>query len=237
MTEVREEVLERISRRIEKVRRAILEACEKCGRSPNEVTLVAVTKTVDLERIRAAIRSGARVFGENYVQEAREKISAITEPVEWHFIGHLQRNKAKYVVRLFDVVETVDNIKLAAELQKRAEGIKKIQPVLVQVNVSGEKSKAGISPENLPELLKFISKNTSLEFRGLMTLPPYFEDPEQARPYFRRLRELRDQMAERFPSLTFRDLSMGMSGDFEVAIEEGATIIRVGTAIFGKRPA
>ena len=235
MENVREEVIDRITRRVKIVREEINKACDKCGRSPEEITLVAVTKTVDQERIRAAIVAGLRVFGENYIQEAREKIPSIAEPVEWHFIGHLQRNKAKYAVRLFDVVETVDNVKLAGELQKRAEAIKRIQPVLVQVNVSGEETKSGITPEGLPDLLKFIGRSSSLEFRGLMTMPPYFADPELARPYFRKLRELRDKMAERFPSLIFKELSMGMSGDFTVAIEEGATIVRIGTAIFGER--
>ncbi len=235
MENVREEVIDRITGRVKIVREEINKACDKCGRSPEEITLVAVTKTVDQERIRAAIVAGLRVFGENYIQEAREKIPSIAEPVEWHFIGHLQRNKAKYAVRLFDVVETVDNVKLAGELQKRAEAIKRIQPVLVQVNVSGEETKSGITPEGLPDLLKFIGRSSSLEFRGLMTMPPYFADPELARPYFRKLRELRDKMAERFPSLIFKELSMGMSGDFTVAIEEGATIVRIGTAIFGER--
>ncbi len=235
MENVREEVIDRITGRVKIVREEINKACDKCGRSPEEITLVAVTKTVDQERIRAAIVAGLRVFGENYIQEAREKIPSIAEPVEWHFIGHLQRNKAKYAVRLFDVVETVDNVKLAGELQKRAEAIKRIQPVLVQVNVSGEETKSGITPEELPDLLKFIGRSSSLEFRGLMTMPPYFADPELARPYFRKLRELRDKMAERFPSLIFKELSMGMSGDFAVAIEEGATIVRIGTAIFGER--
>jgi len=235
MVDVRDEVMERISGNVERVLEAIRAACDRSGRSPEEVKLVAVTKTVDLERIQAAILSGVRVFGENYIQEAREKISAIAKPVEWHFIGHLQRNKAKYAVKLFDMIETVDNIKLAAELQKRAEKLSKVQPVLVQVNISGEETKSGISPTELPELLKFMTKSTSLEFKGLMTMPPYFEDPENARPYFVRLRELRDEMKNRFPNLSFEELSMGMSGDFAVAIEEGATIVRVGTAIFGER--
>ncbi len=235
MTEVREEVVEMISGRIKRVLGEIRRASIRSGRSPEEITLVAVTKTVEIERILAAIKAGLRVFGENYIQEAREKIEKINEPVEWHFIGHLQRNKAKYAVRLFDMIETVDNVRLAAEIQKRAEAINKVQPVLVQVNISGEESKSGVSPENLPELLKFLSKSTSLQFRGLMTMPPYFHDPEKARPYFTKLRLLRDEMKSRFPSLSFDELSMGMSGDFAVAIEEGATIVRIGTAIFGER--
>ena len=235
MTEVREEVLENISKRVKKVREEIRYASEKSGRSPEEITIVAVTKTVEVERILAAIKAGLSVFGENYIQEARKKIEEINEPVEWHFIGHLQRNKAKYAVKLFDMIETVDSVRLAGEIQKRAELVNKVQPVLVQVNVSGEETKSGISPDRLPELLKFLSKSTSLELRGLMTMPPYFHDPEKARPYFIELRRLRDRMACKFPSLSFSELSMGMSGDFAVAIEEGATIVRIGTAIFGER--
>lgn len=235
MNEVRDEVFENISKRVERIREKIRYASEKSGRSPEEITLVAVTKTVEVERILAAIKAGLRVFGENYIQEARKKIEEINEPVEWHFIGHLQRNKARYAVRLFDMIETVDSVRLAGEIQKRAELVNKVQPVLVQVNVSGEQSKSGISPDELPELLKFLSKSTSLAFRGLMTMPPYFHDPEKARPYFSELRHLRDRMAAKFPSLSFSELSMGMSGDFAVAIEEGATIVRIGTAIFGER--
>ncbi len=230
------EMVNVISENIRRVKQKIDDACLRVGRSPEEVTLVAVTKTVGINKILAAISAGHSVFGENYIQEARGKISEIAEPAEWHFIGHLQRNKAKYAVRLFDVIETVDTVRLAAELQKRAEAVNKVQQILVQVNVSGEEHKSGISPDDIQGLLRFLSRSTSLEVRGFMTIPPFLDKPEEVRPYFVKLRELRDRMSVRFPGLYLMELSMGMSGDFEVAIEEGATIVRVGTAIFGKRP-
>lgn len=233
--EVDERVRDRIRKNIQGVTDRIEKTCSRCGRSPDDIALIAVTKTVDMERIYAAVEAGLHVFGENYIQEAKKKISEMQEPVEWHFIGHLQRNKAKYAVRLFDLIHTVDSLRLAAELQKRAEAINKKQPVLVEVNVSGETSKAGIAPGDLQELLKFISRTSHLQVKGLMTMPPYFLEPEKARPYFIKLREIRDHMKGKFPALELEHLSMGMSGDFEVAIEEGSTMIRVGTALFGKR--
>ena len=210
------------------------------GRSPNGVKLIAVTKTVEIEKIKEAISIGLRTFGENRVQEAQMKVQGLKAEVsdsviEWHLIGHLQKNKAKYAVRLFDLIHTVDSVELAEEINKQAEKIDKIQKVLVQVKLSGEETKQGISEEDLVPLLKRVKGMDNLLLEGLMTIPPFFEDPEQTRPYFRRLRELRDKAEETGSEM--KELSMGMSNDFEVAIEEGATMVRIGTALFGKRSA
>lgn len=227
----------------------ISHAAMRAGRSPDEVKLIAVTKTVGIETIKEAIDAGLRIFGENRVQEAQKKISdlkfEITPPippfekggmkggVEWHLIGHLQKNKAKYAVQLFDLIHTVDSIELAEELNKQAEKIGKIQSILVQVKLSEEETKHGISEDELILLLEEIKKLKNLKLEGLMTMPPFFDNPEEARPYFRRLREIRDNAKEK--GFMLPELSMGMSGDFEVAIEEGATMVRIGTAIFGER--
>ncbi len=224
-------------------------AAMRAGRSPDEVKLIAATKTVGIETIKEAIDAGLRIFGENRVQEAQKKISdlksQITPPapplnkggtiggVEWHLIGHLQKNKAKYAVQLFDLIHTVDSVELAEELNKQAEKIGKIQSILVQVKLSEEETKHGISEDELILLLEEIKKLKNLKLEGLMTMPPFFDNPEEARPYFRRLRKIRDNAKEK--GFMFPELSMGMSGDFEVAIEEGATMVRIGTAIFGER--
>ncbi len=216
-------------------------AAMRAGRSPEEINLIAVSKTVSIERIKEAIDAGQRVFGENRVQEAREKISNLKFQIsdiktEWHLIGHLQKNKAKYAVRLFDVIHSLDSRELAEELSRQAEKIGKVQDLLIEVKLSHEETKHGVSEEELIPLIKTIGDLTSLRVRGLMTMPPYFENPEHARPYFRRLRELRDKInAMRIANCDLPDLSMGMSDDFEVAIEEGSTMVRVGTAIFGER--
>jgi pyridoxal phosphate enzyme (YggS family) len=213
----------------------------RAGRSPDEVKLIAVTKTIGIETIKEAIDAGLRIFGENRVQEAQKKISNLKSQIskskiEWHLIGHLQSNKAKYAVKLFDLIHSVDSIELAEELNKQAEKIGKIQRVLVQVKLSEEETKHGISEENLMPLLERINKLKNLKPEGLMTMPPYFENPEDARPYFKRLREIRDNINSlRITHYALRELSMGMSNDFEVAIEEGATMVRIGTAIFGQR--
>lgn len=206
-------------------------------RSSDEIRLVVVGKTQSVEAIRAAIESGASIIGENYIQEARTAFDAIIDQeIEWHFIGHLQSNKAKYAVRMFDLIHTVDSVKLANELDKQAAKIGKIQKILVQINISGEQTKAGVAPQDTVATVQHIAGLENLHLKGFMTMPPFFDDPERARPYFARLRELRDDIVARgiiHENLT--ELSMGMTGDFEAAIAEGATLVRIGTAIFGER--
>lgn len=214
--------------------RKMSHAAMRAGRSPESIKLIAVTKTVDIETIKEAIDAGLRVFGENRVQEALRKVRSEElgvrgEKIEWHLIGHLQKNKAKYAVQLFDLIHTVDSIELAEEVNKQAEKIGKVQRILVQVKLSEEETKHGVPEGELMPLLKKISGLKNLKLEGLMTIPPYFENSEEARPYFRKLREIRDAI-----NLSL-ELSMGMSNDFEVAIEEGATMVRIGTAIFGER--
>ena len=215
----------------------IKEAAVSCGRDPETVTLVAVSKTMSAEKVRQAIDAGVAVLGENYIQEAREKVAELAVyQVSWHFIGHLQSNKSKYAVKLFDLIHTVDSIKLAGTLDKEAGKINKVQDILVQVNTGMEASKFGVSPDGATDLVRAVSGFKNLHVRGLMTIPPLYNDPENVAPYFRALRELRDSIEEeRIPNVSMDGLSMGMTGDFEVAIKEGATIVRVGTAIFGER--
>jgi PLP dependent protein len=217
-----------VAHNINFIRERIRVAAERVGRSSDDVTLLTVSKTVEPERIEAALAAGQTLFGENKVQEAKAKISVVSGRARWHMIGHLQTNKARDAVVLFEVIHSVDSVKLAVELDKWAERAGKTQAILLEVNVSGEASKFGLKPEDLESTVAEINGLTRLETQGLMTVAPFSEDPEKARPYFRRLRELRD-------TLGLRELSMGMTHDFEVAIEEGATIVRVGTAIFGER--
>ncbi|RMF98296.1 MAG: YggS family pyridoxal phosphate-dependent enzyme [Candidatus Schekmanbacteria bacterium] len=208
----------------------------KTGRNPSEITLVAVSKTFPLEKIEEAYDAGARIFGENYIQEAVKKIESFTKKVSWHFIGHLQTNKVKYAVGNFDFIEAVDSLKLCKEIDKRA-GVKGIkQKILLEVNLSGEESKYGFSKESLIEEITEIGKLRNISVEGLMTMPPFSTDPEDSRRYFIELRELRDEINSiNVEGIEMKELSMGMSNDFEVAIEEGATIVRVGTLIFGQR--
>jgi len=225
-----------IENNIKKVRETIAEAAVKSGRNPSEVQLMAVTKTVDDDRILEAIEVGVDIVGENYVQEAKRKIEKMDVDVKWHMIGHLQSNKAKYAVRLFDMVHSVDRMGLASELDRRSAAAKRVTDILVEVNVSGEESKNGISADEAPDLIRNISLLKNLSVRGLMTMPPWFDNPDDARPYFVALRELRDRIVEEnIHGVDMRELSMGMSGDYRVAVEEGATIVRIGTAIFGAR--
>lgn len=225
MSEIRENLL-RVKERIER-------AALKAGRDPNEVKLVAVSKTVEVARIRQAIEAGVTILGENYVQEAQRKIEEIGKGVSWHFIGHLQSNKAKYAVRLFDLIHSVDSLSLAEELNRRAEREGRVIEVMIEVNLSGEATKFGTEEEKAVELARNLQQLKNLSLIGLMTMPPYFDDPQQSRPYFARLRALRERMGKE--GIVLKELSMGMSNDFEVAIEEGATYVRVGTAIFGPR--
>ena len=223
--------------KISRIQARIAKAAENCGRSPHEVKLVAVSKTKPVASIQQALDAGLDLFGENYIQEAREKVNALAaSPAQWHFIGHLQSNKAKYAVRLFDLIHSVDSEKLARELNKQAAKIGKIQPILLQINIARETSKSGTSKEEAVDLVTRISTLESLSLRGLMTMPPFFDNPEKARPYFRELRELREHIhGLTIPGIAMDELSMGMTGDFEAAIEEGATLVRIGTAIFGGR--
>jgi hypothetical protein len=226
-----------LKKRLENVIARIRRSAVECGRDPETIRLVAVSKTMAINTVEQAIRAGATILGENFIQESRKKIDALSSfPVSWHFIGHLQTNKAKYAVKLFDLIHSVDSLKLAIELDKRAININKIQQVLLQVNISKESSKSGVSVSNAITLLKDISRLENLSVRGLMTMPPFFNDAGKVRPYYIALRDLRDQIREEaIPNISMEELSMGMTGDFEVAIEEGATLVRIGTAIFGKR--
>lgn len=208
-------------------------AAARSGRRLEDIRLVAITKTVDMEMIREAIDSGVRVFGENYVQEAREKISAIGHGVEWHMTGHLQKNKVRDAVSLFDMVHTIDSLELAQEVDKRARAVGKVMPALVEVNIGEEENKSGINKDKLIPFLNSTKGLENLSIKGLMAIPPYFDDPEKVRPYFKTLKGLLERANGEGFHLS--ELSMGMSHDFEVAIEEGATIVRIGTAIFGER--
>jgi len=223
---------------ISTIYKRISHAAMRAGRNPEEVKLIAVTKTVTVHQIKEAIDAGLRTFGENRVQEAKAKIEELsagwTMPsVSWHLVGHLQKNKAKNAVRLFDLIHSLDSAELAEELNSQAEKIGKIQEVLVEMKLSPEETKHGVAKTELPQLLKMIQTMKHLRLRGLMTIPPFFEQPEKARSYFRELRELRDKAG--VAGYHMPELSMGMSNDFEVAIEEGATMVRIGTAIFGER--
>jgi pyridoxal phosphate enzyme (YggS family) len=230
--------MDELSERIRQVRARIAEAAERSGRSAEAVTLVAVTKTVPVERVRLAYEAGLRVFGENRVQEAREKISALASLplIHWHLIGHLQTNKVARAVELFEMVQSVDSVHLAEALNRSAEARGKRLPVLLEVNVGGEASKEGVRPEELAQLAGAVVRLPYLEVQGVMTVAPYTSQPEEVRPVFRRLRELGDEMRERFPGAAWQHLSMGMSEDYAVAIEEGATMVRLGRALFGERP-
>lgn len=220
------------------IQERIRQAALSCGRDPEIIRLVAVTKTVSPEHIRQAMDAGLRIFGESYIQEAMTKIDAIAgKAVSWHFIGHLQSNKAKYAVRCFDLIHSVDSLSLAEALNRQAERIHKIQDILVQVNISGEPTKSGTAIDEAIALVNAIRWMENLSVKGLMTIPPFFDQPEKARPYFKALAGLKDQIQKQsLPGNGMTELSMGMTGDFEVAIEEGATLVRIGTAIFGERP-
>lgn len=225
-----------IRENLNNVRDRMTSATLRAGRNPEDVVLVAASKGVGLERLREGLAAGIRVLGESKVQEAMPKVRALRKEAEWHFIGHLQSNKAKYVVGEFQLIHSVDSLALSEEINNRAQKRGITQDVLLEVNVSGESDKFGVLPDEVIGMVKAMTGLTSVSLKGLMTVPPYSENPEDVRPYFRMLRELRDNVLSLgvCPS-DFRELSMGMSGDFEVAIEEGATIVRIGTAIFGLR--
>jgi PLP dependent protein len=229
-----------ISENIAAVQERVAAAARRAGRDPANIVLMAVSKTQAPERIREAYRAGLRVFGENRVQEFAGKVEALRdlENAEWHMIGHLQTNKAAKTVELFRTVDSVDSLKLAEKLDAAARQLGRKIDVLIEVNVGGEAAKSGVASDSreLEELLIAAPRLESLIFRGLMTVPPFTDDPEGARPYFRKLRELRDTIASRkLAAVAMDQLSMGMSHDFEIAIEEGSTCVRIGTAIFGER--
>jgi pyridoxal phosphate enzyme (YggS family) len=215
----------------------IAAAAAKAGRDAADIRLLAASKAQSVEAIRAAVAAGVTLIGENYVQEAEEKISRLGDlAVEWHMIGHLQRNKAKLALKMFDVVESLDNWALARELDQAAAKAGKLARALIEVNLAGEESKTGIAKHDVAGLLEKVGELAHLRVEGLMTVPPFREDPEAVRPYFRELRECRDGLQSlRLPNVELKELSMGMTHDFTVAIEEGATIVRVGTALFGPR--
>lgn len=223
-----------IRENLERIREKIRVKSELVGRDPQEITLVAVTKTVEADRIEEAIAAGVNIIGESRVQEAKEKYGKVESKIIWHLVGHLQRNKAKDAVKIFDLIHSVDSAKLAKEIDKQAKKVGKIQKILVEVNASGEESKYGLSPEEVITFLKEVSGFPNIKVEGLMTMAPFYENPEDCRPYFRKLRELREEIkAENIKDVEMVYLSMGMSSDFEVAIEEGSNMVRIGRAIFG----
>jgi hypothetical protein len=222
-----------IKQNLLRVRERIEKASQKTGRDPKEINLVAVSKTVEVARIREAIEAGVSILGENYIQEAQKKIEEIGKPVSWHFIGHLQSNKAKYAIRLFDMVHSLDSLPLAEELNRRAEQADRVIRAMIEVNLSKEATKFGTDEEMVLTLARKVQTLGHVSLEGLMTMPPYFDSPEMSRPYYIALRDLKERMVKE--GIPIKELSMGMSNDFEVAIEEGATYIRVGTAIFGQR--
>jgi pyridoxal phosphate enzyme (YggS family) len=226
-----------VKERLDRINKRIIDAATGCGRNPATVRLVAVSKTMQASKVAEAIDAGVLILGENYIQEAREKFNALYDrPVHWHFIGHLQSNKAKYAVRMFDLIHSVESLKLAKALDKEARKNGKVQDILIQVNISREKTKSGIAEADAVELIARIGVLENIRVKGLMTMPPFFDAPEQARPFFRQLARLRDRIVTcNLTGVDMAELSMGMTGDFEVAIEEGATLVRIGTAIFGAR--
>jgi pyridoxal phosphate enzyme (YggS family) len=224
--------------RLAQVRAQIDAAALKCGRLPHEITLIAISKTHPASLVKRAIELGATDLGENRVQEAEEKIAEVgRQKARWHLVGHLQANKARRAIQLFDVIHSLDSIELASRLDRLCgEERRERLPVLVQVDLGHEETKSGIDEEDLEQLVNGLAASTYLQFIGLMTLPPFIDDPEQVRPFFRRLRELRDELAAKGAFADQKgELSMGMTHDFEVAIQEGATMVRIGTAIFGQR--
>jgi pyridoxal phosphate enzyme (YggS family) len=221
---------------LEEVERRVAAACERAGRKREDVTLIAVSKTKPVAAIREVMDCGVADFGENKVQEMCGKIEEIGGSLRWHLIGHLQRNKVKYIVDKAYLIHSVDSLRLAKEIQKEAEKCDVVCPVLIEINIGGEESKDGIPKEEAVSLIREIAGLSRVKVKGLMTIAPPVEEPEEARGYFKEMRKLfEDVKAEQIPGVEMGELSMGMTGDFEVAIEEGATMVRVGTAIFGAR--
>jgi pyridoxal phosphate enzyme (YggS family) len=225
-----------IAENLAEVRERISRAIQKSGREPDSVRLITVSKQISVDRIEEARTAGALVFGENKIQEAIPKIEQMgAEGISWHFIGHLQKNKVKFLDERFDLIHSLDSLELAEKIAKHCQSENRVQRVLLQVNVSGEAAKFGMEPNELKKQIAGFSQLKGIQVEGLMTIPPFDSDPENSRKYFSRLRELGKQ-CEKENGLSLHELSMGMSHDFEVAVEEGATLVRVGTAIFGPRP-
>lgn len=216
----------------------VSEAALRVGRNPREIKLLAAAKSQSVELVQAAIAAGVRLIGENYVQEAEEKRHAISEAVEWHMIGHLQRNKVKAALNTFNLIQSLDSVALARELDKEGRKSGKRVRTLIEINLGDEQSKSGIARDKVAELVERVSQLAHLQVEGLMAVPPFKENPEEIRPYFRSLRELQVELQGwKIPNGTFNELSMGMTHDYPIAIEEGATIVRIGTALFGPRKA
>ena len=223
-----------IKNNLEIINEKIKKAALRVNRDPEEIKLVAVTKTATIEQIKEAISAGVKIIGENKVQEAKEKYQILSADIEWHLVGHLQTNKVKYAIEIFDLIHSVDSIKLAKEIDRRSQQFGMITNVLVEVNISGEETKYGIKPEEVELFIKEISEFSRIKIRGLMTIAPIAEDKEEVRPYFRKLRELSKEIkSKNIKNVKMDYLSMGMTEDFEVAIEEGANMIRIGRGIFG----
>lgn len=221
---------------LRQVEENICKACEKAGRKREDATLIAVSKTKPVPMLSEIYDCGVRDFGENKVQEICEKREQLPSDIQWHMIGHLQRNKVKYIVSDVTLIHSVDTYRLAEEINIQAKKVNRIVPILIEVNIAGEASKFGISGEETLQLVEEISKLDNLQIKGLMTIAPYVEDPEENRPYFRKIRELAvDIASQNIDNVSMDVLSMGMTGDYMVAIEEGATLVRVGTGIFGER--
>lgn len=225
-----------ISRNLANINGRIRAAAEAAGRDPASVRLVAVSKTRPAADIIAAFQAGQTVFGENYIQELVQKLAEVQEPVQWHVIGHLQSNKVKYIAGRVAMIHSVDRLSLAQEIDRQWGRLGKICDVLIQVNISGEATKSGTTEAGAIQLVRECALLPNIRVKGLMTMPPFFDDPDAARPYFAELRRLSEAVAgQRIAGVDMAELSMGMSGDFEAAIQEGATLVRIGTAIFGER--
>ena len=227
---------EEIRERLARVREQIARAAERAGRSEKDITLIAVSKTFDSATVQQAVDAGARDLGENRVQEGIAKAPEINGDVRWHLIGHLQSNKSRQAVETFGVIHTIDRVELVERLDRIAGELNKKPDVLIQVDLAHEPTKSGADENELEPIIEAVDQSQHLELKGLMVLPPFFDSPEETRPYFRKLREVLENLnSSRTPERKLTELSMGMSHDFEVAIEEGATMVRVGTAIFGRR--
>lgn len=227
-----------VGERVEAIRARVSEAAARAGRSPDDVTVVAVSKSVSVAAMREAYAGGIRDFGENRAQEARDKFPAFGDDVRWHFVGRLQTNKVKYIARHCHLLHSLDRLELAQEIHRRATRCQRVLSCLVEVNVAGEATKAGVAPERVLPLVRQLAGLPGLRVVGLMTVAPRVDDPEQVRPVFRRLRQLAEEVGDQcrdLPGVEMRHLSMGMTDDFEVAVEEGATIVRIGRGIFGER--
>jgi pyridoxal phosphate enzyme (YggS family) len=227
-------IMTEVETRLADIQRRITAACERAGRNPESVRLLAVTKTLGPDTVQEAVAAGLSLFGESRIQEARQKIPQCSSALHWHYIGHLQTNKAREAVRLFEMIHAVDSLRLLECLDRVAQEEGRTLPVCLEVNVSGERSKFGLSPDEMPAVLARAATLFRVQVAGLMTIPPIAEDPEEARPFFRRLRELRDRWQAE-AGVLLPELSMGMSHDFEIAVEEGSTWVRVGALLFGPR--